>query len=390
MGIFYPLFFILFFSFPFQTQSQVLLEPGVDISQIGWLSGFSNRENIEKYINSRKEDFNSFGIIPYNITGLNLDKKDLVEIQKEFYKQKQDLDIDEIKKIEEAIGVHWESVKDIENEIRASAGFIPIESEKWGVEIVEVPSVNPYSDEYKGVWRLYKNEYKTIFDLIEKTDKDFYMALREDDEVYVEFISPYMNDYIEKSLIMSDTYTSVLKEAFKKPETFLGGYTSGLNWMSLRSHEIYKCFQNNFPNPVGENQQALMKAITVWYADQSLKGAKALMGEYDLLNENPSLTSGLPNSIVSNLLDYAHEDTPQEAREELEEFFRRALVDDRLEEGSFAQKSIYLNSLIGLKYLDALTSEEEEAFRRAEELGGIKFSLENPDVYWNSPTTDLK
>ena len=384
------LFFLIpvVFFLSFQSQAQVFIEPGADISQFDW-SAFSDTDNIQKYINTREGYFDLLGFGDFTATVVHIDKSDLIKLQQELYKEstQERLTANEIIQVQNAIKFHFDRIKEKEIQIMASAGFIPIES-GLSIDIMTFP--NPSSKEYKGAWNFYKKEYDIIFDFVEKTDKDFYQALGQDDEAYAEFILPYMNDYIAKGQVMADTYTNVLEEAYKNPEAyFKGGYVSSLNWMSLRSYDIYKCFLKNFKNPVGENQQALMNSITGWYADQSLKGAKALMGEYELLNTTPSV-SGLPTSIVSNLLDYAHKDTPEKVREELEVFFRRALTDERLEVGSFRKNSVYLDALIGLKYLNALNPEEEEAFKRAEELGGVKFSPKNPGVYWSSPTTPLQ
>jgi len=158
--------------------------------------------------------------------------------------------------------------------------------------------------------------------------------------------------------------------------------------MALRSRELYKCFIKNFQNLKGENQRALREAMTAWYNEQSLSGVRALIGKYDFVNDH-SDTMGFADATVLSLLSHTNKNAPERVKRELEDFFRRALTDDRLEVGSFDQISIYLNAMIALEKLDALNPTEKKIFNRLRELGGIKSSPKDPDHYYSSPSTDL-
>jgi len=379
---------IFFFILPFQLQAQVLIAPGLDISQFDWPS-FYNPENIQNYIDFRQQTL-EVGILIATF-GLGVDKTDLLQLQQELYKDsiKERLTPDEIIKAQKAIDHHWSSIKDMEDQLRASVGFGLIPSEESFVTDSSSFILDPYSSVYKGVWGLYKDDYQIVFNFLERVvDEEFYQALGSDDERYAGYILPYVMDYIRKSQKMTKAYTTVLERAYENPEYYKEPYIVALNVMALRSRELYKCFIKNFQNLEGENQRALREAMTAWYNEQSLQGARGLITEYELFNTKPSIV-GLPHSNVSVLVGYTYDGTPEVVREKLEPFFRAVLTDKRLKAG-FSRTSAFLNALIGLKKLNALTPDEEKIFKRVKELGGIKYAPKDPDNYYSSPSTDLK
>ena len=124
MKWFFSLF--LFFS-SLSLQAQVLIEYPINLNmdQFDW-SAFSDSKNIQEYIDFRNETFDTLGAKFFTISGINIDKSQLIEIEKELalYKQeiKTDLRID-IEEAEKAIQLHWKNIRRIENQIQAYAGL---------------------------------------------------------------------------------------------------------------------------------------------------------------------------------------------------------------------------------------------------------------------------
>ena len=359
MKLFFSLVFIFFSTFLFQIQAQVLIEYPGGMSQFKW-SAFSDSTNIQEYIKFRNEVFATLGAGFFTISGINIDKSQLIEIEKELalYKQeiKTDLRID-IEEAEEAIQFHWENIISIEKQIQAYAGL------GVSVEDLEGITVAPMIGEAKAyrnaVWDLYQGDHEIIFNMVEKKDEDLYKALGGDDEAYAQFILPYVKKYTEKIEGTAKGYSASLQSAYagKAELTELNkNDVAKLIKMYSGSLEIYNCFNENFKNPKGEGQQALMGAIETWHRDQGLLGADSLIETYEHYGMEAN-----PHAIVSSLHEFR--EAPGEVKVKVGSFFRDIWNDDTFKMGTDnIQKWAHINSLIGLKYLDTLNEGEEKVF----------------------------
>ena len=348
----------------FQTQAQVLIEYPVyqNMDQFDWQT-FNNNENIQEYINFRNKAFEDLGAKSFIIEGLNIDKLQLLKIEQELglYKTgiKTGISFEEIGLAEEAIRLHWENINNIENQMQTYAGLM-------GVEVMStVPMIGKIEDYYNGVWELYKGDYEVVFNMVEKKDEALYKALGANDEAYAEFISPSVKRYMGKIGGTAQAYFGSLETAYTGKTQFNERDVAKLIKMYLGSLEIYKCFQKNFQNPTGMNQQALMGAIESWHTQQGLLGADSLIETYSYgIGFNPHAT-------VKSL--HKFKEAPNEVKIKVGSFFRNVWNDDTFKMGTDQiQKWAHINSLIGLKYMNSLNVEEQKVFNELLEQGIIK------------------
>ena len=182
----------------FQAQTQVLIPGPVfeyNFNQFDW-QAFSDKAKVQEFIDSRKQ---TLEYVPSRISNvLNLDKLDLVRIEQELslYEQgfKESLSYEEIEQAEEAIRLHWESIRDIEDQIQMSSGL----------KVATIGSFQPLGkasaeDYLTGVWELYKGDHEVLFNMVEKTDKNLYNLLGQDDEAYAKVIMPQVEQYTAKN-----------------------------------------------------------------------------------------------------------------------------------------------------------------------------------------------
>ena len=358
MKLFFSLVFIFFSFLWFQVQAQVLIPGPVskyNFNQFNWLA-FSSEENIKEHIDFRNEIFNALGARFTIISYLNIEKANLIKLEQELalYKQeiKTGLRVD-IGEAEEAIQFHWENIISIENQIQAYAGL------GVSVEISEGMTVAPMIGDAKAyrdaVWDLYQSDHEIVFNMVEKKDEDLYKALGGNDEAYAQFISPYVEKYMEKIEDTAKGYFASLQSAYDTQSSFNTDDIASLIEMYSGSLEIYNCFNENFKNPE-KHQKALMGAIETWHRDQGLLGADSLIKTY----ENYGMEAN-PGAIVSSL--YQFREAPSEVKMKVGSFFRFIWNDDTFKMGTERrQKKTHIKSLIGLKYLDTLNEGEEKVF----------------------------
>ena len=367
MKLFFSLFFIFFSFLSLQTQAQVLIEYEIaqNMDQFDW-SDFSNKEKVKEKIDFEKQIFKLLGP-ESTITGLNIGKSDLIRLEQELelYKQgiKTDLRVD-IGEAEEAIQFHWENIISIENQIQAYAGL------GVSVEDLEGITVAPMIGEAKAyrdaVWDLYQGDHKIVFNMVEKKDEALYKALGENDEAYAQFISPYVEKYMEKIEGTAKDYFASLQSAYDTESSFNTDDIASLIEMYSGSLEIYNCFNENFKNPKGEGQQALMVAIETWHREQGLLGADSLIETY----ENYGMEAN-PGAIVMSLWDF--DEAPDEVKAKIGTFLRKDILNnaDFINTEDRKRLGARVNALVGLKYFGILNPEEEKIFNQAIEKGII-------------------
>ena len=363
-------FIVLLFSFQVPAQVLIEYETTKDMDQFDWLE-FINEENIQKHIDFRSRRLNRFGAKINTITGLKWNKLDLIQIEQELglYKmgEKTGLSPEMIKAAEEAIGLHWENIISIEDQIRVQAGLAG--------DLVEAMPMNPMVGDIKdyrdGVWELYKGDHEILFNMVEKKDEALYKALGSDDEAYAGFIAPYVQRYMEKVGETAGAYYDSFKSTGVDVNSRADDELRLLN-MYLDSAEIYKCFIKNFEGLEGENQQVLMSSILEWQTHQGLLGVNSTIEAY----KNYGINADRPDAIAHSLFDYYY--APIEVKEKIGEFLRN----DMLYNEEFIKADIddirklgaRVDALIGLNYLGVATPEEQELYNKAIEEGIIRYN----------------
>ena len=368
MKLFFSLVFIFFSTFLFQIQAQVLIEYPGGMSQFKW-SAFSDSTNIQEYIKFRNEVFATLGAGFFTISGINIDKSQLIEIEKELalYKQgiKTDLRVD-IGEAEKAIQLHWKNIISIEKQIQAYAGLGVSVEDLEGITVAPmIGDAKAYRD---AVWDLYQGDHEIVFNMVEKKDEDLYKALGGDDEAYAQFISPYVKKYTEKIEGTAKGYSASLQSAYagKAELTELNkNDVAKLIKMYSGSLEIYNCFNENFKNPE-KHQKALMVAIETWHREQGLLGADSLIETY----ENYGMEAN-PGAIVMSLWDF--DEAPDEVKAKIGTFLRKDILNnaDFINTEDRKRLGARVNALVGLKYFGILNPEEEKIFNQAIEKGII-------------------
>lgn len=375
MKLFFSLF-LIFFSLSFQAKALVLIPYPADLSQFDW-SAFSDHTNIQKHIDLRNEMFSLVGAGALTVNYINIDKLQLVEIEKELYRLQitKGLTLEELQRAREALELHWKNISDIENQIRNYAGLGGVSKNVEGIQIT--PIVGDIADYREGVWELYKSNHDIAFNFIEKTDEDFYKLFDGDDKAYAQFISSYIQDYTTESKMIAEGYFNSLQSAYDGKIQFNRDDVDSLFGMYSRSLDMYKCAKKNFGKVAGQTD--LIQTVENWHIEQSWMGANSLIETYNHYGMESN-----PHSIVRNLLQF--KDAPDKVRIKVAGFFRNIWNDEEFKMGTDQiQKWIHINSLIGLKYLNALNPEEEEAFNRAIKEGMIRnpgkgdvFGIGNP------------
>jgi len=369
------LFFIfLFFSSAlFPVQARVLIEYPINqnMDRFDW-QAFIQDKNIQKHIDFRNRRFKFFGLDSV-ITGLNLDKLDLIrlDLELELYKRgiKQGLSRYEIQQAKEAIKLHWGNVNNIAAQIRGYAGLEMMTGE---IEFMPMQGVVGSIEDYrKGVWRLYKGDQEAVFNMIEKTDNNLYRELGENDEVYAGFISPYVEKYAAKMGGLGQEYYGFLKSAYEGKAEFDAVNVMRLIEMYSDSLEIHNCFKENFKGWAGGAQQrGLEGVIKSWHTRQGLLGMDSFVETYKNYKKEYG-TSFEIGSVAANLFKFRK--APEEVRMRMIDFYRNDIWNN--EEFKASKERTHLkarvNALIGLNYMNALNEEERRFFNRALEKGII-------------------
>jgi len=344
------------------------------MDQFDWL-GFVDEESIQTYIDFRNQRFNLYGGAINTITGLNIAKLQLLRIEQELklYRLgvKEGLSSDEIELAKQTIDRHWNNIMNIESQIQLQAGFrVAIEKASYSVFIsnlgrfVERPIFAIYRD---SVRNLYEGDYKVLLSIVEKENKNLYSSLAYNDESFAALVLPQVEQYTAKiGNIASFYHNALLFLDQNKTSTFDADNISVLLGMHDDSLEVYKCFLENFPNPVGESQENLRQIIESWHEQQSVWGAEALMRAYQYgVKKNPW-------AVAKSLHDF--KTLPLEMKIKIAEFYR----DEFLHNPDFIgthdpySQGARTNALIGLALLNFLKGQEVELFNRAIEEGVIK------------------
>ena len=371
MRLFFILISLFFSCSLFQVQAQVLIEYPINqnMDQFDW-QAFINEENIQKHIDFRSQSFKFFGLDSV-ITGLNLDKLDLIrlELELDLYKKgiKQGLSGYEIQQAEEAIRRHWENVRNIEDQIRGYAGF----EAAGGVQVAILMQEAGIEDYRKGVWELYKGDQEIVFNMVEKKDKALYEALGGDDEAYARLIVPYVGNYAAKMGGLAEEYSNSLGLAYEGKAEFNTADVDYLVKMYSDSLKIHNCFKENFKGWTGgAEQRGLEGVIKSWHAKQGLLGMDSFVETYKHYKEEYG-TSFEIGSVAANLFNFRK--APEEVRERMIDFYRNDIWNN--EEFKVSKEKTHLkarvNALIGLNYMNALNEEERKFFNRALEEGII-------------------
>ncbi|MCZ0933252.1 MAG: hypothetical protein OXJ52_08895, partial [Oligoflexia bacterium] len=311
--------FLFFYSALFQAQAQVLIEYPINqnMDQFDW-QAFIDEENVRKHIDFRRQTLEYVGPARI-ITGLNLDKLDLIrlEIELDLYKQgrKRGLSGYKIEQAEEAIRLHWENVGNIENQIRAYAGLGVVRAGDIGTitESLQRGVIDATEDYRLGAWELYKGDRDVVFNMVEKMDKGLYEDLDGNDEVYAGFIAPYVERYTAKMGGLAQEYYNSLGLAYEGKAELDGVNVMRLIEMYSDSLEIHNCFKENFKFWTGgAEQRALEGAIKGWHTQQGLLGMNSFVETYKNYKEEYG-TSFKIDSVAANLFKFT--EAPEEVRE---------------------------------------------------------------------------
>ena len=368
MKLIFSFIFLLFSSLSFHTHAQVLIEYEIakDMNQFDW-SAFSNKANVQEHIDFRNQRFNLLGAKVNTITGLKWNKLDLVQIEQELglYKQgrKTGLSVEMIQAAEEAIALHWKNVNSIENQIKAHAGLVE------GLVDVITPMVGKTEEYYNGAWELHKGDHNIVFNMVEKKDEALYKVFEGNNEAYAGFIAPYVERYMQKMGGTAETYYDTLESAYKGETEFKKADVARLVAIYTNSLEIYKCFNKNFKESVGVNQQRLMGSIESWHTNQALLGANSLIETYNVYGEKAN-----PFAIVNSFFKFY--DAPTSVKERIGEFLRESILNNETfintEDNFTLLTRVY--ALIGLNYLGVATPEEQELYKKAIEQKIIRYN----------------
>ena len=384
-------FFLFFFFSSFlsvhqvQAQAKVLLEYEVsqDMNLFDWRV-FIEEGEIQEQIGLRDRRFYYFGAGRPVLRRLNFDKLHLVQIELELGLYKRGLKLglsgEEIERAEEAIERHWESIVGIEGQIRYYAGV-----SEWPLDLEEDssrPLFGKVEDYREGVWKLYEGDHEVLFSMVEKKYEGLYKDLEEDDEKYAELIRPSVGSYMKKIEDFSSLYHESLQSAYRGEISYDENdlYTNNvlnLDKIYLGSLEIYDCFKKNFKDEVwGEHQEALKSEILSWHTKQSMWGVDGYIEPYRRGFESN------PWFITNELQNFKK--APLEVRERIAEFYRNNMLYNEgfINTDEKRKLGARVEALIGLKYLDLLTEEEQELFDRAVSAGVIELVDEEDNVFW--------
>ena len=373
MRLIFSFLFLVFIFVSVQVKGQVLLEYEVseDMDLFDWRV-FIEEGEIEGQVDFRKRRFDLYGVGPNVLTGLNLSKLDLVQIELELglYKKglKLGLSVEEIERAEEAIERHWESIVNIERQIRYHAGLLwDIEEEE--LDFSSIRMAGSVEDYQKGVWELYKGDQETLLNMLDKKYEDVYKELGEDDELYAELILSPVEGYMRKIEDLSTAYY----------DSWISDYELGLevnrsevyNLFELYKDNlaVYRCYLKNFREPEGEiYQEELMGSIEGWYDNQSALGADNYIESYKY-----GMTTD-PASTVYDLHRFGL--APLGVRERIAKFYREDVLNNPefIDTDDTYRLGARVDALIGLRYLRLLEPEEQELFDRAFEEGVIRRS----------------
>ena len=319
--------------------------------------------NIQEHIKHRDDMFYIRGSSVLYISYINTEKSDLVEIDKQLYKLEREgaLSSTVIDSAKGAVKAHHKNLTDIENQIRAYAGLT-------GEEAVIKLDRDIKKFYYSGAWELYKSDHQLVFDLIEKTDENFYGAFN-DDEEYIGFITDYVEPYIEQSRASAHIYSNFLDESFTAGTGFNISYVGRLGQMYLRSLDMYNCALKNFQIDGGAKQKGLIESIGNWHEEQSQLSADWLMEAYKIDKGDNYIHA---YSAVANI--HKFKSAPESTKAKVEDFLREVWNDESLKAATDHRRAqkIPLKALIGLKEFGALNEEEEEAFNSAFDQGIIR------------------
>ena len=375
-------FIVFFFSLSSVPSQAVLIEYPINLNmdQFDWQT-FSNKENVQEYIDFRNETFREIGA-DFIISGLNLDKLDLVRLEQELalYRRgiKTGLSESDIAMAEEAIRIHWESVSGIESQMRFWAGLGGSDEGLTTKAIIPAGK----SDYYNEVWELYKGDQELIFNMVEKKDKALYEALGGSDEVYAAFIVPYVERYAGKIGGLAQEYSNSLESAYKGKEEFSAVNVMHLIEMYSDSLKIHNCFKENFKGwSVGEQQRGLEGAIKDWHTIQGIFGMNSFVETYKNYKKEYG-SSFEADSVAANLFKFRK--APEEVQKRMIDFYRYDIFNNEKIKASQDRVSLRarVNALIGLNYMNALNEEEKRIFNQALEKGIISNPNKNPNSFF--------
>ena len=368
MKLLFSFIFLFSSALSFQSsQAQVLIEYPINLNmdKFNW-SDFIDSNSVKEYMDFHNQRFNLLGPGFNTITGLNIGKSQLVQIEQELelYKKgmKKGLSPEIIGSAEEAIQLHWDNVNNIENQIKDYAVLGD------SFDIVPTTPIGETLDYRNGVWELYKGDHEVLFNMVEKKDEALYQDLGANDEAYAEFISPYVKRYMAKIGDTAGAYWDSLQWAYNTQGPFNTDDVASLKEMYSNSLEIYKCFTKNFKEPVGESQKELMGSIQEWHTNQAFLGANSLIETYN----NYGMEAD-PGAVVMGFFDFY--EAPDNVKERIGVFLRNDILNN--EEFINAEDTLRLgtrtNALIGLNYLGVSTPEEQELFNEAVRQGIIDY-----------------
>ena len=361
-------FFIVCFSLSalsLPIKAQVLIEQEFvnDMDRFDWIA-FSDRENARKQIEFENEIFELLGPDSV-IIGLNLGKSDLIRLEQELELYRRDiktgLSPERIKVAQEVIALHWAGIRRIEAQIKAHSGLISEASTGQATN-------GDLEEYYKGVWKLHEGDHKVVFNMVEKTDKPLYEALGANDEVYAEFITPYVQRQMEKIEDTAKAYWSSLQSSYSGQKELNNLDVAYLIELYMNSLEIYNCFNKNFTNRLETHQKSLMDAIENWHTHQALLGANSLIQTYNTYGDASN-----PRAVVSELLGFY--EAPESVQDRIISFLRNDIFYSKqyIQTEDRTRLGARVLALIGLNSFDVATPEEQNLFNKSIEQGIIKY-----------------
>jgi len=375
MRLFFSLFSLLFYFISFPSQAQVLMKYQVyqNMDQFDWL-GFVNEENVRKHVDFTNQAFQDLGG-QFIITRLKLDKLQLLRIEQELelYREgiKEGLSSDEIKLAKRTIDRHWNNIMNIERQIQAQAGF-RVSMEKVGYSVGTPTRVDRHLEKsevatYRDTVRvLYEGDYEVLLSIVEKENQNLYSSLAYNDEFFATLVLPQVEQYITKMGDIASFYHNALLSLDQGiVSEFDEDTIDTLMRIYYNSLEVYKCFLENFPNPVGESQERLKQIIESWYERQGVWGTKALMKAYKYrIRDNPW-------EVARSFHDF--KTLPLEEKIKIAEFYRNEFLYNRdfIHTDDLYKQGARTDALIGLKLFELLEDQELALFNRAIEEGSI-------------------
>ena len=389
--------FVFLFFLSFQTQAIVLLDypdKNGNIDQFNWKAfpnknnlqlhieyssyrmdqfdweAFTNKENIQEHIDYRERRLVKSYL--FSVPGVfKSDKIYLIRIEQELelYKWgiKRGLSPEMIQLAEEAIALHWDDINRVENQIKAYTGLGD------SVDVKAVGKINGRAEKYhRGVWSLYEVDREIVFSMLKKEDKRLYKALASNDEIYAEFITPFVKRFLKKIKDTAEAYYNSLggevdykisfEGFFYVETTFKEVNVYNLTDIYLNSVEMYNSFIENFKFPIGKHQKELMRIIEDWHAHQAFLGAEAVIEAYKVYG-----ISLRPLAVIRQLREFHV--APIEVKEKIAVFLREDILnnEDPIGEYLFIKPAARIDSLEVLSFLGVATAEEEELYNQAKE-----------------------